>query len=243
MGSLEKMKGLEKEYRQYLPKKSYAVVRVDGKGFSKYTKGLEKPFDAKFSLDMAQTARYLAENVDGAVLAYTQSDEISVIFSDLSGENTEWWFGGQTQKIASITAAMATAKFNSLRNDEKLAVFDARVHHISTEREVLEYLDWRQSDAIKNSVGMLASHHFSHKELQGMSTHERVYKLATEKNVFWSQLAPCFRFGSTAKRTTDEPTLVLYQKKGVNFFTTVQRKRWVTDATVRFDEKDRLEDI
>ena len=66
-----RMKDLELEHRTFLPPKSYAVIRVDGKGFSKYTKGLQKPFDPKFTADMQATALYLCENIDGALLAYT----------------------------------------------------------------------------------------------------------------------------------------------------------------------------
>lgn len=89
------MKTLERQYRTFLPSKSYAVIRVDGKGFSKYTKGLQRPFDPKFTADMQATALFLCENIEGAHFAYTQSDEISVIISDLAGSNTQAWFGGQ----------------------------------------------------------------------------------------------------------------------------------------------------
>lgn len=138
------------------------------KGFSKYTKGLQRPFDAKFTADMQATALFLCENIDGAHFAYTQSDEISVIISDLAGSNSQQWFGGQVQKIVSTSAALATAKFNRLRPEvENLAFFDGRTHHLNGPGGVLEYLQWRQADAMKNSVGMLASHHFSHRALTG----------------------------------------------------------------------------
>jgi tRNA(His) 5'-end guanylyltransferase len=77
-------KRLEHEHRTHLPRNSFAVIRVDGKGFSKYARGLEWPFDAKFAADMQATALFLAEQIQGAVAAYTQSDEISVVLSDLS---------------------------------------------------------------------------------------------------------------------------------------------------------------
>lgn len=237
MDPLEKMKALEKEYRQYLPKKSFAVIRVDGKGFSKYTKNLQKPFDGEFTEDMRATARYLCENIDGALLAYTQSDEISVIFSDLAGENTEWWFGGQVLKIASISAALATAKFNSNRLGSDLAVFDARVHRLDGLQDVEQYLDWRQSDAIKNSVSMLASHHFPHRQLEGKSTHERIRMLSLEKEVAWSALAPCFREGSLVNREVQDKKIV-YMHNGRQNSVEVQRKKWVVSDAPRFSEVD-----
>jgi tRNA(His) 5'-end guanylyltransferase len=227
------MKELEKEYRTYLPKKSYAVIRVDGKGFSKYTKDLVKPFDYWFTECMRETALYLAKNVDGALFAYTQSDEISVVFSDLAGENTEWWFGGQVQKIVSIVAAMAAAKFNSLRDGGALALFDARVHHLDGKDGVLEYARWRQEDAMKNSVGMLASHHFSHKRLMGVSTDKRVMMLALEKDVDWGLMAPALRLGSWVHKVPRKKSTTYVQngeKKTVEFV----RNEWVVEDAPRF---------
>jgi tRNA(His) 5'-end guanylyltransferase len=232
------MKELEKAYRTYLPKNSYAVIRVDGKGFSKYTKNLEKPFDYGFTADMRETAKYLCENVDGALFAYTQSDEISVVFSDLAGENTEWWFGGQVQKLVSISAALATAKFNSLR-EGGLALFDARVHHLDGLDGVLEYVQWRQTDAMKNSVGMLASHYFSHKKLMGMSTDDRVTALRLEKNVEWTQLLPALRRGSWVHRELRNKTTTFVQngeEKTVEF----QRKEWIVEDAPRFRSVESL---
>lgn len=226
------MKDLEKEYRMYLPKKSYAVVRVDGKGFSKYTKKLEQPFDEQFTKDMRATALYLAQNIDGAHLAYTQSDEISVVFSDLSGANTEWWYGGQVQKIVSIVAAMATAKFNELRPFGGLALFDARVHTLS-EDEVFEYLKWRQNDAIRNSISMLASAHFSHKQLQGVGTDDRLNMLASS-GIAWFKEAEEVRQGSLIKREWQDKTSV-FKQNGQELKVDFRRHEWViSDYTPSF---------
>ncbi|MGY3567902.1 tRNA(His) guanylyltransferase Thg1 family protein [Sinomonas sp. RB5] len=119
-------KRAEHAHRTHLPRGSYAVVRVDGNGFSKYTRSLVRPFDAGFAVDMQATALFLAAQVQGAVAAYTQSDEISVLLAAPSTAKSEAWFGGQVQKIVSITAALATAKFNDLRSEHGLAVFGAR---------------------------------------------------------------------------------------------------------------------
>lgn len=235
---LDTMKALEKEYRQYLPKKSYAVVRVDGKGFSKYTKKLDKPFDADFSFHMQETAKYLAENVDGAVLAYQQSDEISVVFSDLGGANTEWWLGGQTQKIVSLVAAMATVKFNSLRpREDAMPIFDARVHHLADLGMVEEYLIWRQGDAIKNSVSMLASHYFSHKQLDGVSTHGRIRKL-DDIGINWRELVAWVREGSVVRRQLTHGSTTFTRKNGETETVDFTRKKWVVEAAPRFQEVD-----
>lgn len=210
----DKMKDAEKRFRTYLPKKTYSVIRVDGKGFSKYTKSLVRPFDAKFTEDMQKTALYLCENIDGAVLGYTQSDEISIIVSDLSGANTQQWFGGQIQKIVSVSAGFATAKFNHLRPDsDKLAVFDARTHVLDGAEGVLEYLQWRQMDAIKNSVSMLASHHFSHKSLQNVSSRDKKAMLEETHGIIWQDLDSTVRQGSLIRREPKEERISFFHGK------------------------------
>lgn len=236
----EKMRGgqvlkeLEQEYRMYLPKNSYAVIRVDGKGFSKYTKNLVKPFDLGFTADMRETAKYLCENVDGAEFAYTQSDEISVVFSDLAGEETQWWYGGQVQKLVSVTAALATAKFNALRGDGALALFDARVHHLDGAEGVLDYIRWRQTDARKNSVGMLTSHYFSHKQLQSVPTGARVGMLKVEKGVLWEDLDQSLQQGSWVHREVRNRSTT-FTRNGVEETIDFQRREWIVEDAPRFD--------
>lgn len=233
------MKDLEKEYRQCLPSDRFAVIRVDGKGFSKYTKKLEQPFDMSFTRDMQSTAKYLAENIDGALFAYTQSDEISVVFSDLGGANTEWWYGGQVQKLVSISAALATAKFNELRPFGGLALFDSRVHHLNGLNDVVSYVQWRQADAMKNSVGMLASHHFSHKSLLSVSTQDRVVRLALEKNVVWGDLLQELRQGTMVSQVPREKTTT-FERHGQELTVDYIRNEWTVGPAPRFEGASNL---
>lgn len=238
----EKMKALEKAYRTTLPAKSYAVIRVDGKGFSKYTRGLVRPFDEKFSLDMRETAQFMCENIDGAILGFTQSDEISIIISDLANENTQAWFSGQVQKIVSTSASLATVKFNSLRPEiDKFAIFDGRTHHLEGAEGVLDYLKWRQDDAIKNSVGMLASHYFSHKQLQGVPVWKRREMLLGEKAVDWKDLNPMFKVGSLISREKNLRTIEFYHNKNEQMQTIeVERNEWVINPAPKFDNLEAI---
>jgi tRNA(His) 5'-end guanylyltransferase len=233
------MKELEKEDRTYLPEKRFAVIRVDGKGFSKYTRHMDKPFDLGFTRNMQETAKFLAENIDGALFAYTQSDEISVVFSDLGGNNTEWWFGGQIQKLVSISASLATAGFNALETRGGLALFDSRVHHLNGTNDVLAYVQWRQADAIKNSVGMLASHHFSHNSLMGVSTQDRVVRLALEKEVVWSDLLPEWRQGTLVSQVPRERSTT-FTRNGKTETVDFIRNEWTVEAAPRFESVDDL---
>ncbi|MFB9714270.1 tRNA(His) guanylyltransferase Thg1 family protein [Arthrobacter methylotrophus] len=235
------MKALELQYRTFLPEKSYAVIRVDGKGFSKYTRRLQRPFDPKFTRDMQCTAQYLCENIDGAVFAYTQSDEISVVISDLGNANTQAWFGGQVQKIVSTSAALATAKFNRLRPEEDaLALFDGRTHHLDGVEGVLEYVRWRQADAMKNSVGMLAAHHFSHRTLTGVPVRERKAMLA-DKGIYWDGLDQAVKQGTLVRRVPTEETVTYWHTKLHEFKTlNVQRNVWTPVAAPFFDSAESL---
>lgn len=120
----DRMKSYENEHRNYFPKKSYVIVRVDGKSFSSFTKKFKKPFDDNLIWMMDETAIYLCENMQNAVFGYVQSDEISILMTDIGktkdankekgldgkGE-TENWFGNNINKIVSVSAGMASSKF------------------------------------------------------------------------------------------------------------------------------------
>lgn len=155
--------------RHYLPRRTHTIIRLDGKSFHTYTKKLVRPFDAGLIEDMQKTTIRLCENIQGAVLGYTQSDEISLVLCDYKEKETESFFKGNIQKICSVSASMATAFFNAFRQARNFeggpAFFDARVFTIPEKVEVLNYLIWRQKDATRNSIQMAAQSVYSHKEL------------------------------------------------------------------------------
>jgi tRNA(His) guanylyltransferase len=182
----DRMKGFyESRTKQFLPRRTYTIIRIDGKAFHTYTKGLDKPFDRILMQDMDATAKYLCQNIQGAVLAYVQSDEISILVTDFENLNTDAWFDGNIQKITSVSASLATAKFNQLRAG-KLAHFDSRVFTIPTKTEVANYFVWRQRDCVRNSISSVAQSLFSHKELNGKSTNEMQDMCFTLKGINWN---------------------------------------------------------
>lgn len=183
------------EVSKTLPQNSSIAIRVDGKSFTKFTKSMRKktPFSEDFNERMLFAAEHLLKNVDGAALSYVGSDEISVIIPK-GNETTQKWFGGRVDKIASVSASLASVAFN--HNHNSLAVFDAKVFDLGVEEAmVLDYLNSRRDSLMKNSVSMLASHHFSHKELQGVSTEARKSMLE-EKEVLWNELSPHNKYGT-----------------------------------------------
>lgn len=192
----DRMKRYENITRHYLTRRTPVIVRLDGKGFHSFTRGFVKPFDDILMNVMYQTMKELCENVEGCVIGYTQSDEISLVVCDYQELDTEPWFSNGLLKICSITASLATSAFNkyfriAVENiggvyQERIdkANFDSRAFNIPKE-EVNNYMIWRQQDAIRNSVQATAQAYFSHSQLMGVNSKNAVNMLLSEKNVDW----------------------------------------------------------
>jgi tRNA(His) guanylyltransferase len=230
----DRMKQYENEFRNFIPEKTYTILRLDGKAFHTYTRGLKKPFDYGLIEDMAETTKYLCENIQGAWMGYTQSDEITIVMTPFAKETSTAWFDGNIQKMTSVSASMATAKFNQLRmaracnnSDEdyvqdvlsqyeinwfKLAMFDARVFTLPSKEEVMNCLIWRQRDAIRNSVSMAAQSTYSHNELH-KKTSTDMLNMLLEKGIDWNEYPD-----SAKKEQSLENTLRLLIMKMVNLY-------------------------
>ena len=106
-----------KTYYEQIPKtklmrRTPVIIRIDGKAFHTFTRGFHKPFDEVLIKTMQETTKYLCENIQGCVLGYTQSDEISLVLIDYKNLNSSAWFDYEVQKMCSIAASMATMAFN-----------------------------------------------------------------------------------------------------------------------------------
>lgn len=108
----DRMKGYENISRNHLTRRTPVIIRLDGKAFHTFTRGMDKPFDAVLTKAMQETMKYLCENVQGCVLGYTQSDEITLVLTDYATISTDAWFGYNVQKMTSVAASMATLAFN-----------------------------------------------------------------------------------------------------------------------------------
>lgn len=235
-----RMKGYEHTFRTYLPRRAWTLIRVDGKAFHSYTRGLERPFDTQFAADMDATAVALCTQMTGAAFAYVQSDEISVLLTDFAAMNTEPWMGGTTAKVVSLSAAIATATFNTRRPTTNpddnasggLPLFDSRAWSMSDPAEVANYFLWRQRDAVKNSISMAASAHFSHQRLHGLTANQRQELLHTDAGVNWNNYPTGFKRGRVVSRVAveDEVTYT-HGKTGETITQPVTRNTWaITDA-------------
>ena len=189
------------------------VIRIDGRVFHTFTKGFVQPFDDVLIDSMHETMKYLCENIQGCVLGYTQSDEITLILTDYKELTSDAWFNYEVQKVCSIVESMATMTFNkafakNVKNFdlktayngdteenkrlsriynkavEKGAMFDARFFNIPRE-EVTNLIYWRQLDASRNSVNMVGRAYFSHKELLNKSC-SQIQDLLMTKGINWN---------------------------------------------------------
>lgn len=208
----DRMKDFYEDRTRYkLARRTNTIIRIDGKAFHTYTKGLNRPFDSGLMEDMNKTAEFLCKNIQGARFAYVQSDEISILVTDYDDISTHAWFDANLQKMASIAASLATARFNQLRmsrscsygqldkdyiDEFKLAMFDARVFQIPYQEEVVNYFIWRQQDATRNSISSVAQANFSDKELHGKKTNEMQDMLMLEKGINWNDFTPREKRGS-----------------------------------------------
>jgi tRNA(His) guanylyltransferase len=227
----------ENRAKAFLPRRTYTIIRLDGKAFHTYTRGLDRPYDQQLMDDMAATAEFLCREVGGSRLAYCQSDEISLVLTDFDKPSTQAWFDGGVQKITSVSASLATARFNELRPG-KLAFFDSRVFTIPDPVEVANYLIWRQQDATRNSISMAAQAVFSHKQLFGKSTGQMQEMLWAERNINWNDYDPRFKRGTVAssKRVLGDVEYVDRRSGETRLAVGVERRVWEISAAPIFTQ-------
>ena len=137
------------------------VVRLDGKSFHNFTKGLKRPYDERLSKLMVATTMALVDRFQAKV-GYTQSDEISLVWNIECDSSAEFPFDGRFQKMESLLASYATAFFNKKlaeflpEKEDELPTFDARAFVVPNLMEAYHALLWRQQDATKNAISMAA---------------------------------------------------------------------------------------
>lgn len=200
----------------------------------------------------------LCQNIQGCVLGYTQSDEITLVLCDYQKVDTDAWFEYNVEKMCSVAASMATLYFfkalykyvDELRSfndtsftdridliNKKLemgAFFDARCFNVPKE-EVVNCLIWRQQDATRNSIQALAQNFYSQKQLSGLKCSQLQDKMFTEKGVNWNNLSTYQKRGACAVKRM--------MKKKVKFkdgsSTLVDRPQWVIDLNIPVFTQDR----
>ena len=213
----------ENRSKTYLVRRTPVIIRLDGRAFHTFTRGMKKPYDEIFHNTMNATMKYLCENIQGCKLGYTQSDEITLLLTDYDTLSTDAWFDYNIQKICSVSASMATMTFNqyfalnyktyeeyvhnelklrarevfycdSIRNKLHSAMFDSRCFNIP-EEEVTNCFIWRQQDATRNAIQMLGQCNFSQKELHGKSCNDIQDMLMLQKGINFNDMPTEFKRG------------------------------------------------
>ena len=210
---------------------------------------MKNSFDLYMHKAMVETAKALCAEVSGCKMAYTQSDEISLLVTNNDTIETQPWFGNNLQKIVSLTAAKASIAFQKAMNTIYLntttciedidanyttyiahlddVMFDSRAF-ILPEDEVTNYFLWRQQDATRNSIQMAARAYFSHKECDNKNCDE-LQEMLFQKGINWNDYKVWVKRGICIKKT--ELMMPIVYGKDINNLTSkvVKRTRWIED--------------
>jgi tRNA(His) 5'-end guanylyltransferase len=165
-------------------------ARIDGRCFSSFTRGLNKPFDKRMQDNMQKTLESLVLEFS-ADFGYFQSDEISLFWLNKDREFEQFLFGGVKQKICSVLSGYASSVFSrgtiefEFPEKKQIPHFDCRVIQMPSEIELWNMLLWRIKDCSRNAIQSTAQSIFSHKSLQGVKTKDIVLMLEDfyQKNI------------------------------------------------------------
>ena len=195
----DRMKAFEDSWKVKFPPRMPIIVRIDGRAFHTYTKGLIKPYHPELHLSMIYAMRLLMLDIGSTiVLGYTQSDEASIFIHTYNKFDTESWFGGEKFKIETVCSSIFTSQFNHQFKLDKLASFDARAFVLPKE-EVYNYFLWRQRDCVRNAVLSYAKHKFGHTRIQNKNVTQLIDMIGPE----WGQVNQKFVYGTFLHCTGD----------------------------------------
>jgi tRNA(His) guanylyltransferase len=174
------------------------MVRLDGKSFYSFTRGLQRPYDERMSSLMKEITKQLVI-FSSAKIGYTQSDEITlVLYSDSLASQV--FFDGSVFKTISVLASFASASFNKLlpaylpEKTKETPLFDCRAWNVPSKDEAVNCLIWRELDATKNSISMAAQSYFSHKQLMGKTGSDK-QEMLFSVGVNWNDYPAFFKRG------------------------------------------------
>lgn len=223
----DRMKALQSLRDYKLDKKEYVLCHIDGRAFSKLIKhNFELPFDDKFIDFMNQTAIYLCKSIQGCKLAYVQSDEISLLLTDFSKEETGNFFQYRLCKLQSVIASLATGEFNRLWycdqiinnpsdavdiiSSRKPVQFDCKAWNVYEYNDAFAWFKFRQNDCIRNSKQQAAQTYVKpKKKLVNLSSDQQIELLKNEYGIDWNEYSNGKKYGRLICRC-------IYEAEGEN---------------------------
>jgi tRNA(His) 5'-end guanylyltransferase len=208
----DRMKTYEKVNQHTLTNLMPVVIRLDGRAF--HSKTFEKPFDDKLQNAFMYSVFEMIDQIENVRCVYFASDEVSIVMLERT-LRTHPWFGNKLNKIISVSASMLTYYFN--RFYDIGAQFDSRAFNVPVD-DVVNYMLWRGKDWERNSLSMLARHHFSHKELQGKSM-AQMHDMLFNIGVNWAtDLDPKWRNGTLVYKTKQNNFNVVHVPPKFNIY-------------------------
>lgn len=207
VGSLGgRIKSYEAQYNQKVLRNLPMIVRLDGRAFHTFTRGMCRPYDINMSKLMIYTMNSLVEAFSPKI-AYVQSDEISLLFT-ADNEKSELPFIGKVNKINSIFAAITSVYFDRYKKIyfpcfDKVESFDCRTFSVPSKEEACNYFLWRERDATKNSISMAAQSMYSNKELLNKNQ-SHMQEMLFQKGVNWNDYPIFFKRGTWARKVNVE---------------------------------------
>jgi tRNA(His) 5'-end guanylyltransferase len=187
------------------------LARLDGRAFHTFTRDLRRPYEHGMSIAMIETTRYLVHEMT-ALVGYTQSDEITLAWFESSQSASDYAFDGRFQKLASVLAGMASAKFGKLvathlpNKADETPHFDCRVWQVPSLDDAAAVFVWREDDATKNSITMAAGAYYSDAALDGKNSNVK-QEMLWQKGVNWNDFPAFFKRGTYLQRRTFDRSL------------------------------------
>jgi len=258
----DRMKGYEGVWDQALPSRLPVILRLDGNSFSRFTKkvGFEKPFDRRMSDAMIAGMTAVLDYCSGAVLGYTQSDEITILLRNDQTLQTTPFLANRIQKVCSLTAATCSVAFNKRLREMGMevddAIFDCRCFVVPPE-EVTNTFLWRQQDCFKNAISAFTYYKLgekvgmgtARKMMDGLNTDQRQELVFSELGLNCNDIPTMWKRGICVKRETQEvyvrdildPEVYkkLLETGKVMLGETTKRSSWVPDLEIPIFSQDR----
>ena len=204
MNLADRMKLYEQAIEPSLLPRLPILARLDGKCFHAWCHGLQRPFDQGFVSLMDLTCARLVEETS-ARCGYAQSDEITLLWQ-AENPDQQLFMGSRHSKMVSVLASICTSFFAEAvprllpAKTATPARFDCRVWNVPDRTEAANCFVWRELDAARNSVSMVAQTHFSHNSLQHLSSAQMQERLWQEKGINWNDLPARFKRGGYVLR-------------------------------------------
>jgi tRNA(His) 5'-end guanylyltransferase len=245
----DRMKSYEKTFSHNYPIRMPLILRFDGVHFHSMVKRwkCDKPFDDRLIAAMQYTALTLCKTIPGAQVAYVQSDEITLLIRDDMTNQSQPVFDKKINKMMSVFAARASNAFNFAFFDETLssvahehlAEFDCR-GYVVPEQEIINSFIWRQQDATRNAIQMLARSYFSHKQLHKKSCDEIQEMLFSEHHINYNDTSTHLKRGSCIIKTNKEVPVKKWDSgKLIASGEMTTRSSWSVDVEIPIFTKDR----